>query len=303
MGVYVGIEAGGTKFICATGTGPDDLSEGQRFETKTPAETLPEILQWMKAIDQEQGIDAIGIACFGPIELDLQSDQYGYITSTPKLAWKNFDIVGAFRQYFPVSIGFDTDVNAAALSEQRWGAAQGCRSVIYITVGTGIGVGAVLDDQLVHGAMHLEAGHILLPVTSGDDFEGVCPYHQNCLEGLASGPAIKARWRVDSALDLTADHPAWHLEADYLAKALHTYTLCLSPERIVMGGGVMKQPQLIELIKPKLIESLRGYISHNYLMHIDDYVVAPGLGQHSGILGAIALAAKAHQEGQQTIGS
>ena len=155
----------------------------------------------------------------------------------------------------------------------------------------------------MHGAMHLEAGHILLPVAAGDDFQGVCPYHQNCLEGLASGPAIKERWQVDSALDLAAEHPAWQLEADYLAKALHTYTLCLSPERIVMGGGVMKQPHLIELIKPKLLDSLGGYISHDFVMKIDDYVVAPGLGQKSGMLGAIALAANAHHEGQQLIGS
>jgi len=289
MSTFVGIEAGGTKFICAHGQDSHDLSDRVRIETTTPEETMPQVIDYIRQVSNTQRVDAIGVACFGPLDLDPFSEQYGCIASSPKLAWKNFDMIGCLSEHFDVPIGLDTDVNAAALAEQRWGAGMDIDSLIYITVGTGIGVGAIVDGQIIHGAMHPEAGHVLIPRLKEDTFAGICPYHGDCLEGLASGPAIKERWQVESALHLPANHQAWQLEAKYLAYAIHNYSLCYVPKRIILGGGVMKQPELLPLIQINVIKSLADYIDHAYLKG-HQYISIAGLGENAGILGAIALA-------------
>jgi fructokinase len=234
---------------------------------------------------------AVGIASFGPVDLHRGSPSYGHITATPKLAWRNFDLAGAVGSALKLPIDFDTDVNAAALAEARWGAAQGIADFVYVTVGTGIGGGALVGGSPLHGLQHPEMGHIRVPHDwASDPFGGICPYHGDCLEGLASGPAIEARWATAPA-SLPADHPAWELEANYLALGLMSWVSILSPSRIVLGGGVMQQPQLFPLVRRKLREELNGYIPCPELQDgIDRYIVPPKLGDRAGVLGALVLA-------------
>src|SRR5438093_10638 len=230
--LYGGIEAGGTKIICVVGTGPADVQAEISFPTTTPSETLARII----AFFQPHQLAAIGIGAFGPISPDPHAPDYGYITSTPKPGWAQTDIVGTIGRALGVPVGFDTDVNTAALGEGHWGAAQGLSTFIYLTVGTGIGGGGLSNDRLMHGLLHPEMGHILLPHDrQADPFPGICPYHGDCLEGLASGPALRARWGV-SAETLPSDHPVWTLEAHYLALACVTFICMLSPQRIILRG-------------------------------------------------------------------
>jgi len=291
--VFGAIEAGGTKFVCAAGTGPDDL-ELCSFPTSSPEATMEGVVRFFEC---RLGIRAIGIGSFGPVDLQPASPRYGSITSTPKSAWRNFDLAGAVRKSFPVPVGFDTDVNAAALGEARWGTARGISDFLYLTVGTGIGGGALVNGELLHGLVHPEMGHIRVPHDwAKDPFQGACPYHGDCLEGLASGPAIEARWGIPGT-DLPSGHPAWELEARYLALGLGNLVCTLSPRRIVMGGGVMQHADLFPLIRRQLGRLLNGYIQSNLLTEgIDEYVVPPRLGDRSGVLGAIVLAEKAARE-------
>lgn len=291
MTLYGGIEAGGTKFICALGTGPDDIRAETRFPTTSPEETFGRAIDFFEAHDQ---VAAIGVGSFGPIDPRPGSPTFGSITSTPKPGWKETDFVGALETAFDVPVGFDTDVNAAALGEHRWGAARGLETFIYLTIGTGIGGGAMVEGELLHGVMHPEMGHIRIPHDrERDPFEGGCPYHGDCLEGLANGPAIEARWGVRGE-HLPQDHPAWDLEATYLAHALVNYTLTLAPQRIIMGGGVMAQEQLFPLIRAKVFALLNGYFQvAEVTEQINEYIVPPGLGSRAGVLGAIALAQRA----------
>lgn len=290
--LFGGIEAGGTKFVCAVGTGPDDIRNEIRFPTTTPAETLGKAIAYFQ---EQQAIyeplAAIGFGAFGPLDPNPQSPTFGYITTTPKPHWGNTNVVGAIQQAFDVPIGFDTDVNGAALAEQRWGAAQGLENLIYLTIGTGIGGGVMVNGRLIHGLIHPEMGHISLPHDKEvDPYNGRCPYHGDCLEGVASGPAIGERWGKP-ADQLRANHPAWELEAHYLAMALQTFICTLSPERIILGGGVMEQPQLFPLVRGKTKALLNGYVqSPAILENIDSYIVPPGLGNKAGVLGAFALA-------------
>ena len=292
--MYGGVEAGGTKFVCGIGTGPDDLKLGS-FPTTSPEATVACVAAFFR---EHAGtpIDAVGIASFGPVDLDRASPTYGHITSSPKLDWRHFDLAGAVGRALHVPVGFDTDVNGAALGEGRWGAAQGISDFIYLTVGTGIGGGAVVHGELVHGLVHPEMGHIRVPHDfAKDPFPGGCPYHQDCLEGLATGPAMQTRWGKP-AQDLPADHPAWALEAHYLALGLSNWVCTLSPRRIVMGGGVMQQQQLFPMVRRELVRLLNGYIRAAALIdEIDQYVVPPQLGNRAGVLGAIALAEAAHR--------
>ena len=289
--MYIAIEAGGTKFVCAYGNSPEQLKERTRIETRDPESTMQDVIEYIHRVAKEETLDGIGLACFGPLSLDRSSESYGSITNTPKLKWKDFPVVTVLEDEFHVPVGFDTDVNAAALGEYRWGAGKGCGSLLYITVGTGVGLGAVLDGIPVHGAMHPEAGHILLPHNlEKDPFEGVCPYHKGCFEGLASGPSLSKRWGVESATDLPPDHQAWDLEANYLAMAMMNYTLCYSPHRIVLGGGVMQSPGLIEKTRIKMGLLLADYVKNSSVDQLDTYLVPPGLGQNSGIVGAWVLA-------------
>lgn len=297
MSLYVGIEAGGTKFVCAMGSSPDDISQRKRFETRSPKETMPEVIAYIKAMASAQDIKAIGLACFGPLELRQHSPAYGSITSTPKKAWRHYNIVAALKAEFDLPIGFNTDCNTAALGEARWGAGKGLSDVLYITVGTGIGIGVISGGNLVRGAMHPEGGHILVPHDkAADPFAGVCIYHGDCLEGLACGPAIKERWNVASALDLEDDHPAWDLEAHYLAMGLKNYTLTLSPQKIIMGGGVMRHDGLLENIREKVIKYISGYVKNEALDDVGNYIVAAALGDNAGLGGALALAEQAYKD-------
>jgi fructokinase len=298
MKKFIGIEAGGTKFVCVYGSSPDDLEDRVVIKTRSPAETMKAVFEYIRSVQKKVEIAAIGAAFFGPLDLNPKSPTYGHVTTTPKTDWCFYDAVGALKSAFNLPVGFDTDVNGAALGEHRWGSAQGLTDFIYLTVGTGIGGGVMVGGELLHGAMHPEMGHILIPQDQRmDPFAGVCPYHHNCLEGLASGPAINTRWGVDSALDLPPEHVAWDYEAYYLGVGLANFTMCLSPQRIIMGGGVMKQAQLLPKIRAKLIEQLAGYIKNPTVIDgIEDYIVLPGLGNNSGVCGAIALAQAAYEK-------
>jgi fructokinase len=286
------VEAGGTKFVCAAGCGPDDLRAIARVPTTTPEETLGRVVAFFHDVERGHGrLAAIGVASFGPVELRRGAARHGFITSTPKPGWADTDVAGPLRAAFGVPVGFDTDVNGAALGEGRWGAARDVDTFAYLTVGTGIGGGAVVGGVPVHGLVHPEMGHLRVPHDRvADPFEGVCPFHGDCLEGLASGPALAARWGAP-AESLPPGHPAWALEAHYLGLALHGLVCTLSPQRVVMGGGVMSQAGLLPLVRRALADSLAGYIRADALAGgLDAYVVPPGLGHRAGVLGALALA-------------
>jgi len=291
MTLFGCIEAGGTKFVCAVGTGPQDLRDEFRFPTTSPDETLKTAIDYFRKQAARSPLQAIGIGSFGPLDLNKESPGYGSITSTPKIQWQNVNIYKTISQALQIPVGFDTDVNGAALGEQKWGAGQGLSDFIYLTIGTGIGGGGILNGEFMHGMMHPEMGHILIPQNLEiDPFEGICPFHKNCFEGLASGPAIEARWGKKTQ-DLDEDHPAWDLEAQYLALAMVNYTLTLSPQRIIAGGGVMRQKNLLPKIQKKVQELLKNYINiPEITTKIEDYIVLPRLGDRAGVLGAIALA-------------
>jgi fructokinase len=293
--LLAGIEAGGTKFVCALGSGPQDLRAQATFPTTHPEETIQRVAGFLEqGMAQHGPVAAIGVAAFGPLDPDPASPTYGYITSTPKPGWSNFNFIGALRQTYDLPVGFDTDVNGAALGEWRWGAAQGLNTFIYLTIGTGIGGGGLIQGQLMHGLIHPEMGHIRLPHDlQADPFPGSCPFHADCFEGLAAGPALERRWgrRAETLPD---DHPAWDLEAHYIALGLANLVCTLSPQRIILGGGVMQQPQLFPRIRSRLQSLLNGYVqAPQILKDIDRYIVPPGLGSRAGVLGAIALAEKA----------
>jgi fructokinase len=290
MPLWGGIEAGGTKFVCAVGTGPDNLRAEVRFPTTTPEETIGQAIRFFQ--QQEKGpLTAIGIASFGPVDLNPDSPTFGYITHTPKPDWAHTDFAGRIRRALGVPVGFDTDVNVAALGEYRWGAAQGLDTFIYLTIGTGIGGGGMVNGKLIHGLVHPEMGHVRIPHDRDrDPYPGSCPYHGDCLEGLAAGPALEERWGQRGET-LPADHPAWPLEADYLAFGLVNMICVLSPQRIIIGGGVMQQPQLFPRVRRRVQELLNNYLPVPAILdHIDDYIVPPGLGDRAGVLGAMALA-------------
>lgn len=287
--LYGGIEAGGTKFVCALGTGPADIRAEIRLPTTTPNEAIGGAIDFFRPYHSH--LAAVGIGSFGPVDLEPTSPTYGYLTATPKPGWSNVDFAGRIQQALSVPVGFDTDVNAAALGEHRWGAAQGVDNFIYLTIGTGIGGGAMVNGRLLHGLVHPEMGHIPLSHDwTADPYPGFCPFHGDCLEGLAAGPAIEKRWG-QPAETLPADHPAWELEAHYLALALFSFVCTLSPQRIILGGGVMSQPFLFPLVQRQTQQLLNGYIQHPAILErIEEYIVPPGLGGRAGVLGAIALA-------------
>lgn len=278
------IEAGGTKWICAVGTGPLDVVAETRIDTTTPAETLASVIDFFRDHD----VEAIGIASFGPIELRRDHPQYGYITTTPKPGWAHTDVVGPLHTALGVPVGIDTDVNGAAVGEGRWGAARSLDTFAYLTVGTGIGGGAVVNGQIVHGLVHAEMGHVAVRRHPDDAFEGACPFHGDCFEGMASGPALEARWgsRPD---ELVARQDVLDMEAFYIAEGLRTIVYLLAPERIIVGGGVAKLDGLFPAIRSALSATLAGYPGLPEHQS-DDFVVPPGLADRSGIAGAFALA-------------
>jgi fructokinase len=285
--VYGGVEAGGTKWVCAIGTSPDDLRAETTIPTTGPRETIDRAVAFF---EREGPVDAIGIGSFGPVELNPSSPTWGHITTTTKPGWAHTDVGPEIGRRLSLPVAFDTDVDAAALGEHRWGAARGLDTFCYVTVGTGIGGGAIAGGRLVHGFQHPEFGHLRIPHDlERDPFPGVCSYHGDCWEGLASGPAIEARWGRP-ATELGGDHPAWELEARYLALGLVSAICILSPERIVLGGGVMNVPGLLALVRREIGSLLNGYVA-NEAVAADVYVTSPALGSRSGVLGAIALAA------------
>lgn len=278
------LEAGGTKMVCAIGDEYGNITNRISIPTETPDITMPKLIDYFKI----NRIETLGIGCFGPIDLNHNSVTYGYIMTTPKLAWQKYNILGTMKEQLGIPVGFDTDVNASALGEATWGSTQGLENSMYITVGTGIGAGVIANGRLLHGMLHPEAGHILLRRHISDFFEGRCPYHKTCLEGMASGPAIEDRWGI-KAVNLADKSEVWEMEAYYIGQALANYILILSPQRIVLGGGVMHQEHLLPLIRKEVKRQLAGYICTGELENIDSYIVLSGLKDNQGILGALKL--------------
>lgn len=271
--------------VCAIGNENGDIFERISIPTETPEITMPKLIEYFK--DKE--IEALGIGCFGPIDLNRNSETYGYITTTPKLAWANYNIVGVLKKALKVPVGFDTDVNGSALGEATWGITKGLENSMYITIGTGIGAGIITNGILLHGMLHPEGGHLLLAKHPDDDYEGKCPYHKTCMEGLASGPAVEARWGKKGA-ELADRKEVWELEAYYIAQALVDYIMILSPQRIILGGGVMHQEHIMPLVREEVKRQLAGYIKTKELEDIEHYIVLPSLNDNQGIMGALKLA-------------
>ena len=289
------IEGGGTKFVCAVIDEENQILAETRVPTTDPATTLGACLEFFKQKELQLGkLAALGIACFGPLDARPGSPTFGHILATPKAGWAYADVVSVFKQGLGIPVGFDTDVNGAVLAESIWGAGKGLSDLVYFTIGTGVGGGALVNGQLLHGLMHPEMGHVPLPRIAGDEgFAGACPFHGDCFEGVASGPAMAARWGVP-AEKLHPGHPAWELEADYIALALQGVICTLAPQRIILGGGVMSAEFLLPMIREKTLQYLNGYIRSDLILEgIDEYIVAPGLGTRSGILGGKALGERA----------
>lgn len=291
MALFGAIEAGGTKFLCAVGAGPEDVHERTRIPTTTPDETLAAVLKFFDSAASEYGaLSSLGVACFGPIDGNASSKRFGHITETVKPGWSNTDVVGPLKERFGVPVSFDTDVNVAALGEAAWGAGQGLSDFVYVTVGTGIGGGAFVGGKLLRGLVHTEMGHMNVLRHPGDDFAGVCPFHGDCLEGLASGPAIEARWGC-KAEDLPPDHEAWRLQSHYLARMCVNLTAILSPERIILGGGVMQGEGLIQHVRDDFTALFKDYLpTLKEAGGVETYIVPPALGDRSALYGAFTAA-------------
>lgn len=321
--IYGALEAGGTKMVCAVGDENGKILEQISIPTTTPAETMPQIIAYFRG----KGIAALGVGCFGPIDLNRDSKTYGYITSTPKLAWRDYNIAGTLKAALGIPVGFDTDVNGSLLGEVTWGCAKGLHDAMYLTVGTGIGAGIMSNGKLLHGMLHPEFGHMLMGLHPWDlnglpklalpedaathdfvrpassrgaknlpqmhsriqaAFGGICPYHGACMEGLASGPAIEARWGRKAA-KLKDCAQVWELESYYLGQALANGIMALSPQKIILGGGVMHQEQLLPLIRRQVTEQLNGYLNTKELADMDHYIVPASLHDNQGIMGALKL--------------
>ena len=294
MKLFGAIESGGTKFVCMVGTDPDNLLKEKRFPTTTPRETIHKVTEFFLPYVKSGELAAVGIASFGPLDLNPDSPTYGYITTTPKAGWNQIDLYGEIQRRLHVPVALDTDVNAAAFGEQHWiPENRSMDPFLYMTVGTGIGVGVIVNGSPLHGLVHAEAGHLALPHNwQRDPFPGVCPYHGDCLEGLASGLSMSKRWG-QSPESLPDSHPGWDLESDYIALALVNLIYAYSPRRIVLGGGVSQHPGLFQAVHCKVKQFMNGYVQSPMLLdRIDDYILPPALGNRSGGLGAMAMASR-----------
>ena len=289
--LFGGIEAGGSKFICIVAGGPQDIRAETRFPTTNPDETLGKAIQFFREQASQYELAALGIASFGPLDLAPGSSTYGYITATPKAGWSHTDFSGKLSAALQLPAAIDTDVNAAALGEYLWGASQGLDPSVYFTIGTGIGGGAIINGQPLHGLLHPEMGHVRIPHDRQlDPYPGACVFHGDCFEGLASGFAMSAHWGQPAEL-LPPDHPAWDLEANYIALAMVNQICVLSPKRIILGGGVMHHQELFPMIRRKVSVLLNNYVQSPVITEqMESYILPPGLGNRSGVLGAIALA-------------
>ena len=283
--IYGALEAGGTKMVCAYGYADGTIIDRISFPTTTPEETVPKIIKYFENI----GICALGVGTFGPVDVNPESDSFGTILDSPKLAWQHYPLRKVLMEALKVPVNVDTDVNGSCLGEVTFGCAKGLDNVVYLTIGTGVGAGIVVGGKVVHGMGHPEFGHILVERIKGDSYKGKCPFHDNCLEALAAGPAIEGRWGK-KAEELSQEDNVWEMEADYIAQGLMALVLTIAPRKIVLGGGVMKQEQLFPLIRTKLKEKINGYVRYSELEDIDNYVVPSSLEDNQGVLGALQLA-------------
>lgn len=277
--------------VVAVGDENGHILERESIPTTTPQETIPKILEFFEG----KKIQALGIGAFGPVDVVKSSPTYGYILNTPKLAWRQFDLAGAFQKALQIPIGIDTDVNGSCLGEMTYGCAKGLENVLYLTIGTGIGAGIATNGKLLHGMLHPEGGHILIGKNIHDPGECICPYHDSCLEGLASGPSIEARWGK-KAYELVDKQVVWELESEYLAKGIVNLVLTLSPQKVILGGGVMHQEQLFPMIREKVVSLLNHYYDTKEIADIEHYIVPASLSDDQGIMGAIRLAQLAYDE-------
>lgn len=282
------LEAGGTKMVLAVGNEDGSILEREEIKTTTPEETLPLLAEWFK----ERNIEALGIGCFGPVGVDPEADNYGYILDTPKESWKNCNILGYFKDYLNIPVKIDTDVNGSCLGEITYGAAKGVKNVVYLTIGTGIGAGIAVDGKLLHGMLHPEAGHMMMSKIGCDRGKCICPYHSSCFEGLASGPSIKARYKKEP-YELADNDFVWELESYYIAVGLVNLMMTVSPQKIILGGGVMHQESLFPKIRKKFKELVNGYIKTPEMEDLDNFIVPNSLDDNQGILGAFVLAKQA----------
>ena len=283
--------------ICAIGNENGQILDQTSIPTSTPDETMPAVIEYFKAkiapdLPEEDRIVALGIACFGPVDVRPKSKTYGYILNTPKIPWRNYPIVETMQDALNIPVGFDTDVNGSLLGEATWGCAQGLTDAVYFTIGTGIGMGAMSGGNLIHGMLHPEAGHLIMSRVEGDNYKGHCPNHAACFEGMASGPAIQDRWGKP-AKDLKDMPEVWELEAKYIAQALMDITMTLSPQKIILGGGVMSQTQLFPMIRKYVAEYINDYITTKELRNMNAYITPAALNGNQGIMGAIKLAVMA----------
>ncbi len=287
--LYGAIEAGGTKFVCAVGSSPQNIVDEVRFPTTIPADTIQQVCDFFTP--HMHHLHGIGLGSFGPVDVNPASPTYGYITSTPKPHWGNTNILGMLREKLNLPLAIDMDVAIAGLGEAKWGASQGLRHSLYLTIGTGIGGGFIIDGKPLRGLTSLEMGHIRIPHNLElDPFRGACPFHGDCFEGLASGPAIQTRFGK-RAETLSDNDPFWDVEAGYIANALVNYILTLTPEVIIIGGGVMQKDFMFPSVRVKVQKLLNSYLMNDLLLKdIDKYIVPPMLGNRSGLLGGIALA-------------
>ncbi|MEX0821162.1 MAG: ROK family protein [Rhodothermales bacterium] len=294
--LYGGIEAGGTKFVCAISDDAFQPRERVTFPTTTPVETIDRAISFFRTGVPDGRLSAVGIGSFGPVDPDPASATYGYITTTPKKGWQHTEFAGRLQRALGLPVGFDTDTNAAALGEHVRGAGAGLATFLYLTVGTGVGGGALVGGRRLHGLLHPEMGHVALPRADGDPFEGACPFHGDCLEGMISGPALEAR-TGRSPKELPPDHEVWTYTVHYLAAALVNFICVLSPQRIILGGGVMHQRHLFPRVRSRVQDLLNGYLQNDSILrNIDAYIVPPGLGDDAGVVGALALAREAAGE-------
>ncbi|MCR4650356.1 MAG: ROK family protein [Lachnospiraceae bacterium] len=290
--MYGALEAGGTKMVCAVGSEDGKIYEQVSIPTLTPDETIPKILDFFK----DKNIAALGVASFGPVDPDPASPTFGYITTTPKPGWADYDLVGTLKSELNVPIGFDTDVNGSLLGEVTYGDSKGISDAVYITIGTGVGGGVMTNGRLLHGMLHPELGHMLMRPHHSDTYAGRCPFHKNCLEGMAAGPAIEDRWGAKGTALADRDE-VWELEAYYIGQAIVNLILTLSPKKIILGGGVMHQEQLFPLVRKEVETQLNGYLKTPLLADLDSYIVPASLNDDQGIMGCIKLAVDAYKMG------
>ncbi|EGP5570178.1 MULTISPECIES: fructokinase ScrK [Enterococcus] len=282
--MYGSIEAGGTKFVCAIGNDDLEIIERVSFPTTTSDETMSLVINFFNQYKEQ--LESIGVGSFGPIDIHRESKTYGYITSTPKIGWENFDFVGTLKRHFEIPIAWTTDVNAACYGEYVSGYGKGLSSVVYYTIGTGVGGGAIQDGIFVEGFSHPEMGHMLIKRHSEDTFSGNCPFHHDCLEGMASGPTIEMRTGTKGQ-DLSIEDPIWKIEADYIAQCAYNTTLMFSPDIIIFGGGVMQQEHLKKKVQRRFLELINGYVD---MPNIEEYIVTPKLADNAGTIGCLTLA-------------